>query len=272
MVTAFIEVLTDLWRFVTVKKPQGEVLRLQACTAPQKAVELLPARADLPATAEAVSSSILETKICYVQSERLLCLQTPHKKFDTLRGVLRYGDSVRVIQQKNHWSFVEHHSVQGWVETQFLSTDSATVLPDFHHNHRYDAYHSETTKLRLRIADELLGGELALDLQSTEYLLYRLKENGQSISWPLERPRLAGTWQTILKDKKGIAIGHTPKTGSVLECSVAGTHFLGYVETVTPESIIVISTVGRVVEGVFETIEYTKPQWQELSPVFISFT
>lgn len=270
MFAALIEVVKDLWDFAVMQ---------HFAQAPASEQLLLTDKVHSKASAkEAEAQSIeaqpsLESRVCYVSQKKLHCLQTPQKKFDTLRGIFSYGDAVRVMQQKNNWSFVEHADLRGWVDTRGLETDVAAVLPHFTKNSAYTAAEENTMKLRAFLQDALLGGELKLPLQSVEYIHYRLKKTGTKPHWPLERPRLPGNWQHILRGKRGVEIGLEPKTGSVLECNgCQENEFLAYVESVTPDDTIVISCVGRTQDGVYEEMQYTKVQWQEWKPVFISFT
>jgi hypothetical protein len=210
--------------------------------------------------------------VCYAIESAVNCLQRPQKKFDTLRGVLEYGQSVRVVHHKNKWSFVESAAVQGWIETRYLTDDQQMVFPQWSNGEAYDADNIETKKLRSCLNDELLGDLLKLPLQPSEYIMYRLKRLGIRIAWPLERPRLPGMWQSILNGKKGISIGFEPKTGSVLECANDQERFLAFVESVTPDESIDISCVGRREDGVYEKNTYDRAQWRRWRPVFISLT
>jgi hypothetical protein len=268
MHTAFIEVLKDLWYFVISK---------QCATGSSNEVVLHPKKSpktvlplETPPPLE-VSYS-LESRICYIAQSHVRCLQTAQKKFDTLRGLLRYGDVVKVIQHKEKWSFVESTAVQGWVKSTCLTDDKNSVYPQLLHDHVYDEHHLETKKLRKYLNDELLGGLLGIKLQTSEWVIYQLTRLGTEVAWPLERPRLPGMWQSILSGKRGVSIGTEPKTGSVLEYNGDTESFIAFVESVTPDDSIVVSCVGRQKLGVYENKEFTRAQWREWRPVFISFT
>jgi hypothetical protein len=58
----------------------------------------------------------------------------------------------------------------------------------------------------------------------------------------------------------------------VLECKGDKEQFLAFVESVIPDDSIIISSIGRHEAGVYEKQEFTRAQWRELRPVFISFT
>jgi hypothetical protein len=268
MYTAFIEVLGDLWVFVTAKRAHSVVSDTVLFLPEKKPEQVLPHE-----TIQSVKANYsMESRVLYINASRVMCLQTPHIHFDTLRGILKYGDTAKVIQHKDQWCFVESPTVQGWVETKYLTDDKCAVLPQLQDNQVYSAHSTETKKLRQYLDDELIGGLLELSLQSSEYMMYRLKKIGIAVAWPLERPRLPGLWQSILSGKRGVSIGLAPKTGSVLESRDDNTHFLAFIESVTPEESISISCVGRLQAGVYEHKEFTKAQWQQWKPVFISFT
>jgi hypothetical protein len=268
MYVAFIEVLKDLWTFATsvlVKKTDKPAVVDEVLTLPAASVRSIKKK-------EAVQPS-LESKICFVLVDKTLCLQTPAKKFDSMRGELGYGESVKVLQQRESWSFVETSNTNGWVETKYLSDNPHEIFPDFLHDTVYEADDSQVQKLRQCLRDELLGDELGLSLQPSEYILYRLKRLEVNISWPMERPRLPGSWQSLLRDKRGVSLSLEPKTGSILECAGGEQQqLLAYVESVTPDNSIVISSVGFSQTGMYEKNQYLKAQWSQWKPVFISFT
>jgi hypothetical protein len=268
MPAAFIGVLKDLWAFVITKPVVSN---------PPKSVLLLPEASppatQTPETSPPLKASFsLESRVGYVTQPKVRCLQVPQKKFDTLRGLFKYGEAVKVIQQKDQWSFVESAAIQGWVESIYLTEDKKAVFPQLHSGQTYDANNLETKKLRQYLNDELLGGLLELPLQPTEFVTYQLRRLAIEIAWPLERPRLPGMWQAILAGKRGVSIGPEPKTGSVLESTSGPKQFLAFVESVTPDDSLVISGVGRQQEGGYEQTECTRAQWLEWKPVFISFT
>jgi hypothetical protein len=268
MSTAFIEVLRDLWAFV-ITKPVVSDSSESVLLLP----ETSPPATQTPKTPPPLKASFsLESRVGYVTQSAVRCLQVPQKKFDTLRGLFTYGEAVKVIQQKDQWSFVESAVVQGWVESKYLTDDKKAVFPQLNSGQTYGANNPETKKLRQYLNDELLGGLLGLPLQPTEFATYQLRRLAIEVAWPLERPRLPGMWQSILSGKRGIAIGREPKTGSVLETTSGPKQFLAFVESVTPDDSLVISCIGRQQEGVYEKTECTRAQWFEWKPVFISFT
>jgi len=267
MYTALVEVLKDLWAFVVTKKPVS-----QESKSAQLQSEQSPEQSRPQSTQSPKEGFFLESRVGYVAQPHVACLQMPQNTFDTRRGVFQYGDVVKVIRQKDTWSFVESAALQGWVESKYLTDDEHEVFPILQSNQVYDANNKETKKLRQYLNDELLGGQLQMHLQPAEFVLYKLKKLRADVMWPLERPRLPGTWQSILRGKKGVSLGQEPKTSSVLEYNGNTEPFLAFVESVTPDNSIVISCVGRQNAGEYEQQEFTSAQWKEWRPVFISFT
>lgn len=271
MYGALIEVLRDLWAFLFLKTPGSETPK-DIVLLPEKSTQQPQSPTVLPQQKAQKAGFSLENRICYVTQPQVRCLHSAHTSFDTLRGLLSYGDKVRVIQHKNGWAFVESASVQGWVESKFLTENTQSVFPQLHSGQVYGANNAETKKLRQYLNDELLGGVLQMVLQSSEFVMYRLSLSGTKVAWPLERPRVPGMWQSILVGKRGVFITPEPKTGSVLECKDKKEPFIAFVESVTPDDSIVISYVGRSESGMYEKKECTRTQWQQWRPVFISFT
>lgn len=269
MYEAFLAVLTDLWLFAIGRAQSTQSLPALSTPSASQAAAATQTRVK----PDPLLASTLAGKMAYVQEPAVHCLQTPQKKFDAKRGELSYATAVRVVREQNGWVFVETNSQQGWVLDSSITEDERVVYPQLQAGVVYDAAHPETIKLRRSLQDELLGGELALPLQSSEYILYRLARAQKTVLWPMERPRLPGMWQSLLKGRTGVVMSLEPKTGAILEYSgTVGNRFLGYVESVTPDQKIVLSSIGRVETGVFEKTEFLPADWQAWRPVFISFT
>lgn len=273
MIKAFLEVVKDLWCFVF-----GISLRNSVVVS-----ENIPATVAEPdnANKENAFSGVMVPNIkagesygrtAYVIEDMVFCMSKPKMSFDTQIGTLFYGDKVTVDRMKDSSAEVDNGLFRGWVESKDLSDDINDVLPKFRSSYVYDANNEQTLKLRRFLRDEFFGGKLELPLQTAEYIFYVLKRSGVEISWPSDRPRIPGTWQNILRGKRGVNMGIQPRTNSILEYSGNGTPgFLGYVEAVHPDESITLQTVGRVVEGEFRVEEFTRDEWKEWRPTFISF-
>ncbi len=266
MLPALKEVLVDLWLFALGRESYTIEGR---DTNVSKSPPVVPLH-DLVVPP---IQPIVGSQAAYVISDFANCLSRPVKSFDGVVGQFTYAQKVFVDMSEGIFAHVSTSHLSGWVEVSQLTDDKFRVIPQFATAVVYDMLHAETIKLRKLTHDEQLGNVLHLPLQGLEYMLFRLKEQNISIDWKGKRPRLAGDWQVILRGIKSITMNIEPKTGSVLESSGTETKpFLAYVESVSPDSIITITSVGRVHEGEFLREEVPKSQWIEWRPVFISFS
>lgn len=194
----------------------------------------------------------------------------PTRTFDGVVMRLPYGASFRVINAQGKWLQVDHHNTVGWVYEDDVTRTKQKITPRFTYETYYDANHETTVLLRASIDDQFHAAQLDLPLQDIEYVVYKLTERGQAIAWPLVRPRIAGTWQRILKGVQGIHLGVHPKKGAIMEyINAENTGHVAFVESVYPDGSITISEVGFPEEGVFHERTLTKEEWVELRPIFI---
>lgn len=210
----------------------------------------------------------------YIQADVAPYFSQPELSLDTKLGSFSFGDKVMAVRTVKGFVEVKTAAKCGWVEEGNLTEDINKVLPNFKPAFVYDYDDEEVVKLRRLLQDEVLGQYLNLPLQSLEFVLSVLKRKQIQISWPAERPRLPGSWKTILRGIKGVSMSLEPHTGAILEYAgddgVSG--FLGYVEAVRPDQSITLLSVGRVEEGEYRVEECTRDVWKEWRPVFISFT
>ncbi len=213
-----------------------------------------------------------QVRVVFVQVESVPYYAVPEISFDTKLGNFTYGQKLVFLKFHGDFSEVSIANKCGWVETKYLSDSSQIIFPVLRPAYVYNASHEQTIKLRSCLQDAMLGNELQLPLQSPEWTLYQLWARGTTLSWPPERPRGAGQWQKLLRGKPGVLIGIEPKTGSIMEVGEgAGFPFLAYVESVSPDQTITISSVGREQAGEFLVDKFIKEEWKEWRPVFISF-
>ncbi len=271
----FVAVLKDLWEFLfkgslIVTSPaqvtEGQMLAVPAPIA----VPSLPAvvtKLALVAPAPAVG---LQGEKAYVAVPSAQLLLRPVVSFDGAVHTLSYTDSVYVIGYEGRFAHVSYGVITGWIFKDALAQQAHDIFPVFNNGEIYSVNHPDTKKLRGITHDEFLAGELCTSLQSVEFVSYRLKEAGRKIEWPGVRPRLAGTWQNLLKGKLGIQIGVRPKTGAILEYTkLDGTGFVGYTKAVHIDEAIVIEGVGRLIEGEYREELVSKEEWHEWRPVWI---
>ncbi|MES2748934.1 MAG: hypothetical protein V4606_00885 [Patescibacteria group bacterium] len=198
------------------------------------------------------------------------CIFAPQLDFDAVIDTLTYGTAVTVIGYQGRYASVNRSNITGWVVKDDLTPQKYEVWPEFISGTVYDAQHTETKKTRLLINDTFGAGLLSLPLQAGEYITLRLQSEHRAIAWSKKRPRKAGSWATLLRGNKGVYIGVTPKTDSIMEYqSDDGEGRLGYVEAVTPELAITISMVGEGESGRYTVKTMSAEVWRELRPVFI---
>jgi hypothetical protein len=168
------------------------------------------------------------------------------------------------------WAEVTALGVEGWVLKDSLREDVDVVFPHLILGTVYEAENPETIKLRKYIGDMFSGHLSLLPLFDTEFVTYRLSHRGQHIPWSHERPRIAGTWQKLLRGKSGVYIGIAPRAGSVMEYLQEDIGHVCFVEAVYPDMSIKISSVGIHREGEYTETVLSHDEWKELRPVFIN--
>lgn len=213
-----------------------------------------------------------QTRPAFVSVEKARCFVSPEIGFDRIIARLDYGDRVGVRRLEDGFAEVIYADTYGWIPVEELSDDESAIFPRLAAGYRYGSAHEETRKLRRAIRDECAGDELGLSLQSIEYVLYELKRRRIEVRWPLARPRVPGSLHMLLRGRANVRIGIEPRTSALLEVSTGPTEgFFGIVEAVQPDQGITLSSVGRVEEGEFRREHFTKEEWREWRPTFISF-
>jgi hypothetical protein len=275
-------VLVDLWEFFTgcfrIKNtkeawPVETSPLLIADRKPKLVLEnkppqtLLEASSAVETTAEVVSSSL---GTAYVVVDKARAFQNPLWAFDTVSSVFDYAHPVTVLGYEGRFARVLDEAGSLFILKDELTTNKKDIFPNLDLGGVYLAATNETKKLRKIIRDEFFTAESYLPLLGVEYVTYRLGVNSIHIAWPETRPRPAGSWWEILKGGLGITIRVTPKTGSIMEYkNEDGLGFVCYVEAVSPEDTVTISSVGRQVEGQYLVEKLSKEEWQALQPLWI---
>jgi hypothetical protein len=184
---------------------------------------------------------------------------------------LPYATPVEILAYEGRFARVSVSDRSGFILKDEITTNYLDVLPEFHNDEIYTANHPDTKKLRKLIGDEFFTSEMFMPLQSVEFLFYRLASVGRKIVWPEVRPRLAGTWQNLLKGRLGIQIGVVPKAGAIIEYNKSdGTGFVGFTKSVHVDETILIEGVGRLIEGEFKEETISKEEWHEWRPIWIA--
>lgn len=215
-----------------------------------------------------------EPTVMYVSNQAgTPCLNTPSFEFDAVILIVPYGAAVTVATYNGRYARVLHGKVTGWVFKDDLTPQKNTVWPELKEWMLYQAESPEVEKIRALIGDNFGGTSLGLPLQGAEYIALRLKTENRLIAWPENRPRVPGSWQSILKGVAGIHSTIQPRTGSVMEWQTESDGGrLAYVEVVGPDNTITVSCVGLIMAGQYTKQVWTVSEWRELRPVFIEVT
>jgi hypothetical protein len=271
-----IEVIKDLWRFIC-----GELFISKETEAHFHTLEL-PTITARPATkvTKAIAPVLVEPKAenisgygekAYVITETTNVFGRPVWMYDGVLFKLAYSASLSVLGYEGRFARVESLDKFGFVLKDEITTNKNDIFPDFQNGEIYSSNHPDTKKLRKLIQDEFFASEMFLPLLAVEFITYRLKQEGRVISWSDTRPRLAGTWQNLLKGRLGIQIGVLPRAGAIIEFNKPdGNGFLGYTKSVHVDESIVIEGVGRLIEGEYREEAFSKEEWHEWRPVFIT--
>lgn len=206
----------------------------------------------------------------FVAVQKAPVYEQPVQLFDGVINTLAYGTPVDVLVTSGRWSRVKFNGLSGWILKDDLVDSEDKVRPRFLIGERYLPEAEETKQLRTLIDDEFGGNRMEQSLQDVEYVYYRLHEQGKKLTWPNERPRVAGRWQRLLAGSPGVHIGINPSVGSLMEAVLEdGTGYLSYVEAVFPDQSLVVSGVGFPKEGQYSERTMPYREWRELRPVFI---
>ncbi len=270
----------------SIASTESLVTPLHSHSTPTKNVPLIPAKTHTHAStlhipqahynnASVVTANILHAPVVmYVTAPAgTACIFAPQLDFDAVIDTLPFGTAVTVIGYQGRYASVNRSNITGWVLKDDLTPQKSHVWPELVPGVVYNSVHDETKKIRLLINDTFGAGALQLPLQAGEYISLRLKSEHRAILWTKKRPRVAGSWAGLLKGVKGVYMGVSPKTDSIIEYqSEAGEGRLGYVEAVTPELAITVTAVGEGESGRYTVKTMSAEVWRELRPVFIEVT
>lgn len=288
-------VITDLFWFVLGKETSVIEAKVVKALPPQPTHTLIPeTTVPAPATLALVSNPgevdetlpipgllpeeiVTNTALLHAPIVMYVCCvegtpryTAPQREFDGVVEMVPYGAAVTVVGYRGRYTSVLRGGHTGWISKDDLTPDKQSVWPQLIVHHEYLATESDTIKLRAIIQDVFGAGVEQLPLQAGEYILFRLMQDHRTIAWPLTRPRLPGSWQTILRGIMGIHSTVTPKTDSIVEWNTeSGEGRLAYVEAVSPDNTISLTLVGLTIAGQYETLTLTEEEWRELRPVFI---
>ena len=279
-----VAVLKDLYRFATtyqfgyrtapdsrmipVDIPSLSVEKSETSTQTIDPPLLLPELPHTPTLNPATGDFLDGVGYAFVPDTHLYSL--PTRSFDGVIYRLPYGTSFQIVGTQGKWCNVVHNDVRGWVHRDDLTESEAMLQPQLEVGSVYGETSPATIKLRTLIDDSFHAAQVGTPLQDVEYVSYRLQKKNRQIDWPSLRPRIAGTWQRILKGVLGVHMGINPKTDSVMEyVKEDNTGHVAYVESVYPDGSITISEVGYATEGEYTERTLGRQEWKELKPIFI---
>lgn len=194
----------------------------------------------------------------------------PTRTFDGVLLKLTYKQVLQVINRQGQWYCVLCGQIKGWIHNDDITDSLAALEPRFVAGEIYDADHKNSVTVRILIDDQFSATDLDLPLQDVEYVTYRLSQKNRHITWPKDRPRIAGTWQRLLKGSTGLHLSIEPKNDTVMEyINEDNTGHVAYVDSVFPDGTISLSEVGYPTEAMYTKRTLGKDEWKELRPVFI---
>jgi hypothetical protein len=145
-----------------------------------------------------------------------------------------------------------------------------SLYPVFDSRKQYYAANPETLKLRLLISS-YDKEKLQKPLSAAEFILYRLKNLRFTTPDDLILSHHGFLYET-LKGIPGVHTSITPKRYSVMEGFDSEQQpRLFFVESVFGDESLEVESVGLYTIGEFRYDVFTKKEWQEWRPVFISF-
>ncbi|KKT77628.1 MAG: hypothetical protein UW75_C0058G0002 [Parcubacteria group bacterium GW2011_GWF2_44_8] len=270
----FLEVIKDLWQFALEQLSFSDSTEV-ASTTRQTVNELKPApvvQIARPDTEKRIALPLHTAGTgVYVSVPEASVFYRPVLTYDGVVRRLPYATGLTVLGFEGRFARVVVGDTTGFVLKDDITEQKKDIFPEFLSEEIYSNNHPDTKKVRTYLKDEFFAEPLYLPLQAVEFVLYRLRFEGRDISWPSERPRLAGRWQTILKGRTGIQIGVMPKASAVMEfLKPDGTGFVGYTKAVHVDDSIVLQGVGRLIEGEYREEIVSKEVWHEWRPVWIS--
>lgn len=226
----------------------------------------------LPVT-PAATESLNKPGMLYVvrDTKGTKLFKEPVQQFDSQLRTLPYGQIVALRRFEGQYAEVLAYGQVGFVHKDALTPQLESIWPTLVSGTVYLA-DSEVAKIyRQHINDEFLGGAIGLPLTAEEYVTVRLLRDRLAIAWPPARPRLAGSWHTLLRGVPGLRSMIAPQPDTIIEWFLEDeVGRLGYIEAVLPDETLKISAVGAMVPGEYTESIVPAAVWREWRPVFIN--
>lgn len=143
---------------------------------------------------------------------------------DNKVDLLAFGQEVSFISKKGDWFKIRYKLINGNIKTGWVFSGYLELKSKFFVKQKPNLkvgvpnlWNDTNTKIiREAIGDEFGGGKHKWDLQCTEYVYYRLKEEGVKIKWPVRSGRDGGKWGKIFKQAGFYTVSTQPTIGSVM--------------------------------------------------------
>ncbi|MEX0917119.1 MAG: CHAP domain-containing protein [Candidatus Paceibacterota bacterium] len=216
----------------------------------------------------------------YCRAAPLLNVRSsPYVSADTKIGWLAYGESVFVLREREGWKEIVYGGANAWVSAEYLTPDEKEVFPVFVLGERNLHRSPSATKIRSYLNDEFGGEAGGLDLQSTEYVAYRVKRLGSDIIWPSERPRNGGLWADIFRRHDLYEELEVPQKHAVMcfrgglgSRAINDIGHVAFIESVFPDGSVRISEANWPREGIYnERVIPQKDREGKYKAEFVSF-
>lgn len=270
----FLAVLDDLWKFIL--GDSSTPILVETKTEPKLLLKSADTSGDflLPAEkkVEMISAAVgLKDERAYVAVSVASVFNRPVMSFDGVVQKLSFAEPIEISEYEGRFARMKAHDKNGWILKDEVTNNYFDIYPDFQTGEIYSLNHPDTKKLRKLTGDEFFATEMFLPLQSVEFAAFKAAGDGRIIPWSDVRPRTAGNWQNLLKGRLGVKMGVYPKAGSFIEYQKSdGTGWVGYTKSVHIDDSIVVEGVGRLIEGEYRVETFTKEEWHEWRPVWIS--
>ncbi len=207
---------------------------------------------------------------------------------DNKIDLLAFGQEVSFFSKKGEWFKVKYESVAGknktgWVMSQYLELKKkniSTQKPVFKIGIPNLWNDTNTKIVREVIGDEFGGEKHKWDLQCTEYVFYKLKQNGVKIKWPVRSGRDGGKWGEIFKKFNLYKVSDKPTVGGAM-CFTDGfktlaakkTGHIAYIEKVFADGSIFISEANVPGLGKYNERKLSPALWRDrYKGQFVDFT
>lgn len=272
-----LAVISDLYDFaVSAFLPKNK----SAIESPIESFEahLINAASRLPASTQSKQATsdpriLLETPgLVWAVTEASMYMN-PSYEVDMKICVVPFGAELHAEDTASGWVKVQYNKYVGWVSMRTLTSTKEDIEPSFESGDSVRSDTSNTRLVRYSIKDEFGAASISTHLLDIEYVYFRLTRGGRAPNWPTDRPRLAGTWQHLLRGKRGVHMNVRPMTDSVIEFeNPQGVKNSAYVTSVAPDQRIKIEGIYGEDKTIFQSEEFQQETWREWRPVFISIT